>query len=291
VQVLQKRYEVKDYAAVISGLYPDGLQRLRGKSLRRGYILLAASYENVGRLERSMALYQVAARLFPEDHDVIARLGQFLQRRGMSEQAKPLYEKILKMEPDDPYAHLGLAEIYRDLGFLDRSADHYEQALRSLADQGGVWQQYAELLYALREYRTAELALRRAEELGLRNEDLQTDFALVWRALGRYDEALAALEPQVRAGKLAALRARALWLMEAGREREAQSAVAAVLRVSASDPLALYVRARLHLKAGRKQSAREDLLAVARSDNSPFTAQVCAELAALLDGVQVRVKP
>lgn len=281
VEALQAQYNAGRYESVITQLDPVGLQRLRGHSLRRGYILLGASYEKAGHPDRALGVYQVGARLFPRDQELLTRLAQLMHSSGLDEQAQPLYEHILKVNSDNPYAHLGLAEIDRTLGFLDRSAEHYERALEGLSDRAGIWQDYAELLYQARDYRTAELAVRRAQSLD--SKDTSTlDLALILRELGRADEALAELEPLAKAGNVGAIRARALWLMESGRDEQARTEVEALERQAPGDALALYVRARLELKAGRKAQALDELRLAAQGKESPFTVQVCEKLADLL---------
>ena len=58
----------------------QGLLKLRGESLRRGYVLLAGSYEKTGRPEKALSFYQVGARLFPRDPQLLSRLQPRLPR-------------------------------------------------------------------------------------------------------------------------------------------------------------------------------------------------------------------
>lgn len=284
VKALQAQFDAGRYEAVIAQLDPAGLQKLHGQSLRRGYLLLGASYDKAGHPDKALSVYQVGVRLFPRDQDILSRLAVLLHKSGLEEQAQPLYEKLLQVNPDNPYGHWGLAQIDGTLGFLDRSADHYEKTLQDLPERGDIWQEYAEVLYEARDYRTAELAVQRA--LALTPSDAATmDLALILRAMNRLDEALATLGPFCRAGRTEAVRACALWRMEAGHDEEAQAAAGALLRRNPADPLARYVRARLALKAGRRVQALQDLdLAAARGEESPFTAKVCAALASLVQG-------
>jgi len=285
IKALQKQFGAGHYAAVIAALDPDGLLNLRGDDLRRGYNLLAASYELTGRLDKSLSNYQVAVQLFPRDRDLLERLALLLHRSGLEEQAQPIYEELLRLYPENALGHLGLAQIDHALGFLDRSADHYEKALQGFPQRGDLWREYGEELAEARDYRTAELAMRRALALDPGDAAAGLDLALILRAQGRIDEALAELERPSRAGRLEALRARALWLMEEGRGGQAEAAARALLQAAPNDPLGLYVRARLELKAGRRAQAQIFLRqAATRGDAAPFTARVCAALADLVGG-------
>ncbi|MCX5797827.1 MAG: tetratricopeptide repeat protein [Elusimicrobia bacterium] len=285
IKALQKQFGAGRHEAVIAALYPDGLLKLRGDDLRRGYALLAASYEVTGRLDKSLSAYQVAVQLFPRDRDLMERLAMLLHRSGLEEQAQPIYEKLVRLDPANAQGHLGLAQIDHALGFLDSSADHFEKALQGFPQRGDLWREYGEELYEARDYRTAEPAMRRALALDPGDAEAGLDLALILRAVGRIDEALAELEGPSRAGKPEALRARALWLMEAGRAADAAAAAQALLRVRPGDPLGLYVRARLELKVGRRVQAQALLReAATQGASGPFTAKVCAALAALIGG-------
>jgi tetratricopeptide (TPR) repeat protein len=286
ITVLQKQFGAGRYDAVIAALDPDGLLKLRGDDLARGYSLLAASYELTGRLDKSLSNYQLAVQLFPRDRDFLERLARLLHHSGLDEQSRPLYEKLVRLYPENAPGHLGLAQIDHALGFLDRSADHYVAALstrsaQGFAQSGDIWREYGEERYEARDYRAAEAAVRRALALNSGDAASGMDLALILRAMGRGDEALAELEGPSGAGRREALRARALWLMEDGRAADAEAAAKALLRTAPDDALGLYVRARLALKAGRRAQARDWLRqAAAQGDSAPFTAKVCAALAA-----------
>ncbi len=286
---LQGQFDAGRYGAVIAQLDPAGLGvvslKLGSENLRIGHVLLGACYEKVEHPDRSLSVYQVGVRLFPRDKDLLSRLAALLHQAGLEEQAQPLFERLVRLDPSSPYGHLGLAQIDRALGFLDRSADHYRKALDSLPKRGDIWQEYGEDLYEMHDYRAAEAALRRGLDLAPGNIDNMLALALVLRAEGSTEAALAQLETPARAGRWAAVQARALWLMESGRDEEAGSAVAGLLRRAPHDPLALYVRARLGLRAGRRAQALADLrLASAQGDEAPFCARVAAKLAALGQG-------
>jgi tetratricopeptide (TPR) repeat protein len=282
IKALEVQFDAGHYESVVAQLDPAGLLKLGGENLRRGYLLLGASYEKIGHQEKTLSVYQVGVRLFPRDKELLSRLALLLHHAGLEEDAQPLFERLVQIEPGSPYGHLGLAQIDRALGFLDRSADHYKKTLAALPGRGDIWQEYGEGLFEARDYRNAELALRRALELVPGSVEATLDLALILRAMGRVDDALSELDGLVRAGRVEALRARALWSLEAGRDEEAAAAAAALLGRLPKDPLGLYVRARLGLQAGHRAQALADLQAAAAQETeSPFAARVCAALAKL----------
>lgn len=278
-------FEAGKYGDVIEKLTPASMQKLRGQNVKRAYFYLGTSYERTGRLARALGVYQLAAKLFPKDIDLLSALANLLHSTGMEEQAEPLYQKILHIRPNNAVAHLGLAEIDHSLGFLDSSAGHYEKALETLADQPRLWRDYAEVLLAQKDSATAELAARKSLLLSPDADTLVT-LAFIQRAKGDLDEALASLE---RARGLA-LRpdialAQALWLLEAGRYETALPIAEEVLRDSPGQPLALWIRARIRLKQDRYNDAGKDLEEAAKaSRESPFAAKAAQALLSRLKG-------
>ena len=143
---------------VIAALSPEFIQSLRGTDLRQAYVLMGDNLDAIGRGDEALGFYQLGVKLFPQNVDLLTRQGGLLHRNGLDEQARPLLHRALEFEPRHYGAHLGLAEIYRKLGFLDRSASHYEGALETLEANPQVWRDYAETLLAQRDWTTAELA-------------------------------------------------------------------------------------------------------------------------------------
>src|SRR6185503_20743461 len=101
--------------------------------------------------------------------------------------------RALVYEPRHFGAQLGLAEIDRRLGFLDRSAAHYETALETLDLRADVWRSYAETLLAQRDWQTADLAILRAIALDPTNPGGHVLTGFARRAQGDMAGAVAAL--------------------------------------------------------------------------------------------------
>lgn len=274
------------YAQVAAALSPERMQQLDKPDLERAYLILAESLERQGRLDQALGVYQVGVKLFPRDLRLLTELAFLLHNAGLEQQAKPLFEKVLRIHPNNASANLGLAEIDGALGFLDRSAQHYEHALETMASQPGVWRDYAEVLYDMRDYKTAELAARKALALAADDDDAQIDLALILRAEGRLPEALAALEQVLarRPDRVEVSLLRGLWLLEAGRYDDAAQAAQAALKRDPQDPLARWLRARVELKADRYNEAVEDLQAAAAAKGSPFVAKAAGALLERLQG-------
>jgi tetratricopeptide (TPR) repeat protein len=194
IRPAQELFDQRRHREVVGALTPEFMQSLRGTDLRQAYILLGESLDALGRPDEALGVFQLGAKLFPKNVDLLTRLGGSLHRAGLDEQARPAYLKALSYEPRHFGAHHGLARIDRGLGFLERAADHYEAALETLGGDASVWREYAETLLAQRDWRTAALALERARSIEPENAEglVLTAFAL--RAQGDLAGAVEAMD-------------------------------------------------------------------------------------------------
>jgi tetratricopeptide (TPR) repeat protein len=272
-------FEAGRYDEVIKQL-EDSVQRLRSKDQRQGYYYLGLAYERLGRLDKALGVYQLGVKLFPRDLNLLTQLGQLLHTSGLEEQAEPIFQKVLRIHPNNSAAHLGLAEIDHSLGFFDRSAEHYEKALETRPDNPVLWRDYAEVLISARDYKTGALAAQRS--LSLRDDaDAAVDLARAQRGADRLPEALDTLTAAASRfpARADVALARALWLLEAGREEDALAGVEPLLAAPTPPPLAYWIRARVRLKSDQYRAAVEDLrLAAAAERASPFVAAAAKEL-------------
>jgi tetratricopeptide (TPR) repeat protein len=280
IRPVQRLNDAHKPAEVLAALTPEFIQTLRGTDLRQAYVLLGDSHVALGRRSEALGDYQLGVSLFPKNVDLLTRLARLLHENGLDERAKPLYQTALLYEPRHWGAHLGLAEIDHRLGFFDRSADHYEIALDVLNKRADVWCDYAEVLLALRETATAELALRKALELEPLNANAHVLLAFSRRDAGDLPGAVEQLDAAEGLGAgIGARRAKALFLLEAGRLNDAEAAAAKVLAEAPDDGAALWVRARVLLAAGDAAGADRILAQVKNGDGGgEFAAQAARAL-------------
>ncbi len=279
IRPIQELADARKPREVIAALTPDFMQTLRGTDLRQAYVLKGDNLDLLGRADEALGVYQIGVNLFPKNVDLLTRQGDLLHRIGLDEQARVLYLKAIVYEPKHFGAQLGLAEIDRRLGFLERSASHYEIALETLDKRADVWRSYAETLLAQRDWKTAELALARSHDLEPNNSDGRILIAFARRAQGDLPGALAALDDAIAAGAgVGALRAKALWLIEAGRATEALAVADAVLIESPGDSAALWVRARVLMLKGQKAKAAQELEPLTAAVRGDFSARAARGL-------------
>lgn len=278
-------FESRQYVEVIRRLSPESMQKLNHDALARAYLYLGSSYAGAGRLGQALSTFQLAIKLFPKDINLLSETGSLLHLSGLDEQAQPLFEKVLQIHPNNARAHLGLGEIDRSLGFLDRSAVHYSRALATMPDRADVWRDYAEVLLAQKDAASAETAVRKS--LSLADErDARVDLAFIERALGRQDAAIADLDEVVKKSRddNAVALTRALWCVEAGRWDEAKKGANDRLNADDKDPLALWILARAALHEGRAKDAAEYLRRAAQNgERARFAADAAAAFLAGLE--------
>lgn len=280
IRAVQELSDAGKAGEVVAALTPQFILTLRGTDLRQAYVLMGDNLDHLGRPDEALAYYQLGAGLFPKNVDLLTRLGSILHRSGLDERAQIAFKEALRFEPRHWGAHLGLAEIDVALGFSDRAAEHYEIALETIQNRADVWRDYAAALLASGDTKTAEPALGRALALEPGNPSLMIQMAFVLRARGDHAGAILRLDDALARGADAgARRAKALWLLEAGRNAEAAAEAGRVLSAIPDDTAALWVRARARLAAGDAVKAYDDLTrAAGESGDVRFSARAARTL-------------
>lgn len=280
IRPIQALHDANRSDAVVEALRPEFMQKLRGTDLRQAYVLLGENLDRLGRVDEAIGVYQLGVTLFPRNVDLLTRQAGLLNRAGLYNQAKPLFERALVREPRHVGANLGLAEVYRSLSYFEQSAAHYETALEEQPARPALWGDYAEVLLAMQDYRTADLALRKAVELAPLDPQPRVLLGFAQRAQGDLAGAVARLDEALALGAGAeARRAKALWLLESRRPREALKESELVLKAFPGDAAALWVRARVRLAEGRRSEALKDLGALESASGEAFAGRAARALA------------
>jgi tetratricopeptide (TPR) repeat protein len=273
LQGAQSLFDEGKYAGVVERLSGAGLQAVSRGRRSKAYCLLGASYERLGRLQDALGVYQLAEGLYPKDLVILTNLANILHRIGLDDRARPRYEQVLSIHPNNAESHVGLGGIFRSQGFLARAQTHYELALREWKDCDWLWRDLAEVLAERRNYPAAIGALRRALAL---NEDPDSliDMAAFQREV-RDPEAFSTMRRALEKGPArsdARLRL-GLWLLDDGRLDEALAEAEAALALQPGEPLGFWLRASVSLRRGKAAAARADLEAAALSGRThPFIA-------------------
>jgi tetratricopeptide (TPR) repeat protein len=96
--------------------------------------LLGFAYTQNRDFDHAVATYEKALAQDPDNQDVLHAYAESLLAAGKSAQARGVYEKILKAEPDDGITYLRLGHLDREEGKFDNSRQELTRAKSLLPD-------------------------------------------------------------------------------------------------------------------------------------------------------------
>ena len=127
--------------------------------------LLGVVHLQAGDPGAALALLEQAARLRPQNADVLVNFGNALRESGRPQRALAALDRALHLKPDAPQAHYNRALALQQLGDIDTALEAYERAialqpryLEAVFNRGVALQE-------ARRYAEAEQAFGRALEL------------------------------------------------------------------------------------------------------------------------------
>jgi tetratricopeptide (TPR) repeat protein len=103
----------------------DAFRRAALKGVPDAHLLLGIVYKEGGDYETAEREYREAARLNPNNGQVMLELGKLLLTRGELEEARTWLEKAARFMPDASTVHYQLGHLYRRLGDAERSKHHF----------------------------------------------------------------------------------------------------------------------------------------------------------------------
>lgn len=218
--------------------------------------------KDLGRAERALRLSVERSRVDGEAWRLLAEVHEALHR---PREAREDLLALLRLEPDDPDAQLGLGR----LALLeDDVATAREWFGRHLGGPGAGWEAHLRIAFEWLEARHAEEALATARQglaLPAAGPRLRLAEGLALQALRRWDESAAALE-QVAVGAgdawFSARAALAHARSRAGRHAEALAALQPALAARPGEPRLVVARAEALGRAGRGAEGVGELEAV-----------------------------
>jgi tetratricopeptide (TPR) repeat protein len=277
-------YRTERFDAVIMRLPLGAIDRLPRRNRAEAYRLLGGAYENLGLGREALSVYRLAEGLYPKDIALLTALADLLHHNDLDEQARPFYERVLKIHPNNASSNLGMAEILRVQGLTLRAQRHYEKALTDRPSDPSIWRGYAEVLGQRRDFKAASRALRNALKISEDGPALCT-LAIFQRSAGEPEAYETLRKASLKEPARMDYRLRgALWLLEDGRIQESFHQTDLLLKERPGDPLALWIRANALLRRGKKEEARKDLLLAAQAERTaPFVARVSLSMLGQLE--------
>ncbi len=185
------------------------------------YRKLALLYWRTGRPRAAIETLEAALRNGVTQREVRNRLGQYLAEAGNPDRA------IALLEPDagdDPDALLGLGNAYMLAGRRREAISTFDRLLTLDPSSGLAYQNIGAAQLEAKDYKRAELALRRGIQLDPNLSGAWTSLGVVLAATGRKADAIEAWTRavQVDPGELNALYNLTVNLVEMGRNEEAR---------------------------------------------------------------------
>lgn len=189
------------FALAAQGRY-SGAQRAYQDALRRGersallYARLGHAYAALGHvgehLQSARAAYRAALQIDSQLRDVHAHWARVEARLGQRDEALALYATALQVDPADITARVELASLYREMGQPQVGRGVLAEGVSVATDAAILHQELGRFAW---EDGQVERALEHVERALALDADLvlaRRYVALIYSALGRYDEALAA---------------------------------------------------------------------------------------------------
>ena len=101
--------------------------------------VLALGLENLGQLSKALVMYERALKLDPNDADIYLNLGLVAWRLRMLEGAERLFRICVQLRPDSPMGHNNLGGVLRDQGRFDDAVDTLRNAIYRFPDVAELW--------------------------------------------------------------------------------------------------------------------------------------------------------
>lgn len=88
-------------------------------------------YIKLNKVEKAILELQKLIDAFPQESSYYGMLAELYQANSMNDKAFDTYNKILKMDPDNPYIHLSLADYYRTINDKEKSFQELKSAFKN----------------------------------------------------------------------------------------------------------------------------------------------------------------
>jgi WD40 repeat protein/tetratricopeptide (TPR) repeat protein/serine/threonine protein kinase len=145
---------------------------------------------SAGRLDQALAAFKEAVRLNKEDPQAHLGLGNILWAKGQLDQAIPAFKEAIRLKKDDPWSHTVLGNALLAKGQTDQAIASYREAIRLKKDFPGPYLGLGNALRAKGRLDEAIIAFRNATRL---KQDYAEAHDLLGQALrdkGRLDDAI-----------------------------------------------------------------------------------------------------
>jgi tetratricopeptide (TPR) repeat protein len=103
----------------------DAFRRASARGVQDAHLLIGIVYKESGDYETAEREYREAAKLNPNNGQVMLELGKLLLARGQLQEARTWLEKANQFMPEATTVHYQLGHLYRRLGDAEKSQYHF----------------------------------------------------------------------------------------------------------------------------------------------------------------------
>lgn len=230
-------------------------------------LALAESYFLIGEYGDALDYTLRAERLMRGDTAVKVLHGRILVGSGRYDEARELFNEILKREPNNVEALLGLAELDVAIGQVGDAIRNYTELLERIPNDRRALLKLLLLSDELERFQASESYVSAAVRYHGNNPEVQVAVADHYMRIRRFEDALyharlaVSLDPSYHPGLIAEANARLSLLDYDG----AVDTLSAALRIRPDDPETLYALGTAYALAGRNDEALRSYTAVFRS--------------------------
>jgi type IV pilus biogenesis/stability protein PilW len=153
-------------------------------------LLAVMTWSQLGYWRNSIALYEHAATVVPNNRWAYHRLGLTLLGQGNLDQAVSNFTKALQIKPDYIEARCHLARAFADQGKLDKAVEHYTKALQFMPDFATAHSGLAKVLIEQRKPEEAAVHYRQALRTQPNNPGIHNRLGMALAMQGKLDEAI-----------------------------------------------------------------------------------------------------
>lgn len=155
---------------------------------------------------------------------IALQTARLAEQRGMDVEAIAAYEKVRKLQPNQPGVAHALAVLYDRGAMTDAAQREYNKALVESPDDADVLCDYGYFLYCIGDLHRAEQRLRQCLHIDSEHVQGATNLAVVLASGQHYDEAKTLFERAI--GSAAAMHNIGLFKMRHGRSEEGRAMIA-----------------------------------------------------------------
>jgi tetratricopeptide (TPR) repeat protein len=170
---------------------PDGLSRIDVPAAEFYRLFDQAwTLAEKGQFDASIAVWQEALKISPDDAKAHNNLGRALAGKGDFDGAASHWERALQINPKYAEARNNLGAAALRLGRFDESIAHFAKALEISPENPEIHKNLASAFSAKGKYKDAQAQLQRAIEINPMYAEAWNDMGTVLFARGRLDDAV-----------------------------------------------------------------------------------------------------